>query len=297
MFLQDHNNCSALVLACSGGHTAVCSLLLAAGASISHTTNRGGTALMVASLCGHAACVRAIVKVAAPKDVNQCSSQGFTSLTLSCQEGHADCVKALLTAAAGVDLHSTAVRGGTALMMAAYRGHEACVRALLSSAAARHDVGGWQHIKGDASRCTALMAACKKGHHAIAAMLLTAGSCRFQIDNTGSTALSWAENSKVVKVFLRGVDYWTRQQHGSHLRCMQDAVHAVFLTRQRLDAHVGKALGTLRLPRTLPHVPEEIWHLVCSFLRSADFARSHASREGRPEYTPFNFVNCLPKLL
>ena len=84
--------------------------------------------------------------------------------------------------------------------------------------------------------------------------------------------------------FLSGVDYWQRTLHGGHSWAMRRVMEALMLTRQRLDAPAPAAREvTTRVTRrrsaataalaarTLVHLPEEIWLLVCGSLRSADF--------------------------
>ena len=65
---------------------------------------------------------------------------------------------------------------------------------------------------------------------------------------------------------------------------MRDVVLAVMLVRQRLDAapqtaaaarptRRRRAIAAANTAHTLVHLPEEIWLLMCGFLRSADFRR------------------------
>ena len=114
-----------------------------------------------------------------------------------------------------------------------------------------------------------------------------AGSCRFAVDQAGSTALELAGDSKEVKAaFLSGIDYWERRRHTGHAWAMKAVVWTLLLSRGR---HAACSRGNSpvntpprlagRDPRsrpptptpTLPLLPEEIWLVVCSFLRSADF--------------------------
>ena len=76
-----------------------------------------------------------------------------------------------------------------------------------------------------------------------------------------------AKDAAARKVFASGVDYWQRKLHGGHSRAMKRAVLAMMLVRQRLDAEAAAAGAA----HALVHLPEEIWLLMCAFLRSADF--------------------------
>ena len=112
----------------------------------------------------------------------------------------------------------------------------------------------------------------------MASLLLVAGGCRFALEDapaeTRRTPLELAKDAKegraVRAVFLSGVDYWQRRRHGGHSWAMRQVVLAVMLARQRLDAAPPPILGGGGA-RALVHLPEEIWLLMCGFLRSADF--------------------------
>ena len=148
---------------------------------------------------------------------------------------------------------------------------------------------------------TALHHACKNQDAELAAVLLAAGSCRFVQEaapcDTRRPPLDLAAGSKAVRaVFLSCVDYWQRRRHGGHSWAMKRVVLAMMLVRQRLDARPrapspSSAAGPARaLPaahaaaappsclqrerpaaRCLVHLPEEVWLLMCAFLRGADF--------------------------
>ena len=109
-------------------------------------------------------------------------------------------------------------------------------------------------------------------------------------------------------VFLSGIDYWQRGKHARHSTAMKHTVHALMLVRLRLSASASSGgntgagedgdkdadrdpgppvgagsvsaagahaqVGTPGSPHEeacLPHLPEELWLAVCSYLRSADF--------------------------
>ena len=102
-------------------------------------------------------------------------------------------------------------------------------------------------------------------------LLLVAGGCRFALGGAAAnqTPLDCAAgDTAVLKVFASGVDYWQRKRHGGHSWTMRRVVLALMLARQRLDATRPVALAA----PALVHLPEEIWLLVCGFLRSADFS-------------------------
>ena len=168
----------------------------------------------------------------------------------------------------GIDAnYTTASAGFTALTLAVLMGKPACVRAL--AAAGRVDVNQQSPQRGNRS---ALHMACSARSAEMAELLLLAGGRRALRDDHGSTPLDYAEGSKgVVAVFASGVDYWQRTRHTDHTRALKEAVAALLLARQRLDARAALPPAPPPALPPLPHLPEEIWLAACRFLCSADF--------------------------
>ena len=186
----------------------------------------------------------------------------------------------------------------SALTSTVRRGKAACVRALVAAKGIGHSIA-------DCEGRTALHVACEgdlectEERAEIVSLLLVAGSCRFALCEDSATfewraivgpqtrachvgqcrhahadaprtetALSLAGGNEAVRaVFLAGVDYWQRSRHGGHSWAMRRVVRAIMLARQRLDARARAAADDA----AWLHLPEEIWLLVCGFLRSADF--------------------------
>ena len=92
----------------------------------------GFTALMWATLNGHADTVKALTCVGA--DVNMQDKCGKTALMLASEKGHADVVKVLLDA--GADVNAQDDNGNTALSLAEQNGH-AGIADMLRNAGAR----------------------------------------------------------------------------------------------------------------------------------------------------------------
>ena len=252
--------------------------------------------LIIAAEEGRVDCLRALL-AADGVMVNSPDSLGYTALMHAAEIGKASCVRALL-ADARVDVNSVSDYGWSALRCAADGNQTECVRALVGHGGVDLDLAN--DYEGVFYSWTALHHACSTNNAEAASLLLVAGSCRFALEAadapggsaTGRAPLSLAGNSKegqaVRAVFLSGVDYWQHRRHAAHSRAMRDAVLAVMLVRQRLDASPQpavavavaarstrrrRAAAAALTARALVHLPEEIWLLMCGFLRSADYRR------------------------
>ena len=286
---------SALADAASGGHTAILRTLLAVDGIDVNLVGEGlgyCTALMLAAGEGHLECVLALLG-ADGIDVNEDGGGSTTWCTAAghaAQGNHTACLHALL-AAEGLTF---AQFDDTTLLDAVVdTGDEVSVRAIIAMKGInlRHsdEDSGW----------TALHTACYITHAAIVTLLLVAGADRFAAEtlpddkygredrldgaslDTRRLPLALADGSKegdaVRAVFLSGVDYWQRRRHGGHSWAMRQVVLAVMLVRQRLNTAATAAGGTATATPgqvALVHLPEEIWLLMCGFLRSADFPPS-----------------------
>ena len=270
---HDGYDCALTAAAQHGRAECVIALLAADGIDVNQTDDAGECAVVLAASEGHAACVRALV--AAPGiDINQASGADC-ALTCAAEHGRAECISALL-AADGIDVNQPDYFGQSALALAAEQGHAACVRALLAAKGVDHSI-----VDTDQSCKTALHHACAGKNAEMALLLLVAGSCRFALCRAKQgagvplteTPLALAGDDKAVRaVFLSGVDYWQRRRHGGHSWEMHQVVLAIMLARQRLDAAPPPTLfARVCGARALVHLPEEIWLLMCGFLRSADF--------------------------
>ena len=270
----DCDGIGALTVAAEHGHTeCVAALLEVAGINVDPADYSGLTPLLLAAKHGHLGCVRALLAVDGV-NTNHVSNGALgndTALALAAQHDRPDLIRALVEAD-GINVNLAGeLTGYAALHDAAECGAVECVHALLAAHAADRPTAE--------SRQTALHMACAAKNTAVASLLLVGGSCRFALaskfllgegvfGDATETPLGLAEGDKAMAtLFASGIDYWQRRQHGGHSRAMKRVVLVVMLARQRLDTNSAVAGGA----HGPVHLPEEIWLLMCGFLRSADF--------------------------
>ena len=107
----------------------------------------------------------------------------------------------------------------------------------------------------------------------MAALVLVGGGCRFAKNAKGCTPLELTSSKAIRELYRLGIDYWQRRRHAQHSHAMRQTVRALLLARQRLGARALPDLAPSRRQQphpTLARLPEEIWLLICTFLRSAD---------------------------
>ena len=166
-----------LYTACSHGHVAVVSVLLAAGAAKDLARADGMNPLFVACFRNHVEVVSALLAAGAAKGL--ATPEGFTPLYIACLRGHVAVVSALLVAGATKDLLIS--NGTTPLLGACLRDHVDVVSALLAAGASK------DLAKPDGT--TPLFAACLDGHFAIVSALLAAGAEKDLAMPSGATPL------------------------------------------------------------------------------------------------------------
>jgi ankyrin repeat protein len=140
----------------------------------------GKTALMEASLRGHADIVGTLIKAGA--DVNVKDDYGETALMFASGKGHYGTVKLLLGAGAAVNVQSTGT-SSTALMCAAKNGHDLVVQILMEAGA---------DINATAKGSTALLLASWRGATLIIETLIERGADVNAKDHSGMTPLMFA---------------------------------------------------------------------------------------------------------
>ena len=282
---------TALYSASKNGHLGVVKALLQAqNIEVNQASNRGHTVLYAAAYCGRTDVVEALL-AASDIDVNQATNSGYTGLHVAAQNGHLEVVK-LLLAASNIDANQTTTNGCTALYSAARDGHVAVVKVLLASpninlnqkttskghsalfAACKKDrpelvkaLLAAEHIdvnQRNAEHLTALHLAAGRGCEPIVELLLVGGGCRHALSADGKTPLQEAKTDKIRAIFSAGIDYWRLPRHKQHSRRMNRRLHLLALVQQRMNAGHCPGLASRCLPK-------EIWLLVFSFLRSADF--------------------------
>ena len=311
---EDDGDHTLLTAAADRGDAAVLSLLLGGGADANRTNeDNERTALIIACRKGRLECVRLLL-AAAGIELNTADDNGWSSLHHAAVTGHPACLAALL-AADGIETgHHDVYHDRTALNLAFYHADAGgCARQLAAlEGADLNNPDGWS------AEWTVLHHACYRRDAALAKVLLVAGGCRFALSRLGKKPLELcadapgevphpynhgndpgnyhdlrnpAAHAKELRaVFLSGVDYWQRKHHHGHAWLTKEAVKALLLVRQRLDARADPARGAspaqggrvLRSrarararPPPLPHLPEELWLFAFGFLRSADFVPAH----------------------
>jgi ankyrin repeat protein len=123
-------------------------LLLEHGADVNARGNNGNTALIQASIYGHAEAVLLLLERGA--HVNALNNTGQTPLIAASEFGHTDVVRLLLEL--GADVNARNCEGMTALIRAALRGHTVVVRLLIEARrrnAARMIQSRWRFIIAD----------------------------------------------------------------------------------------------------------------------------------------------------
>ncbi|MCJ1462893.1 hypothetical protein MMC07_001497 [Pseudocyphellaria aurata] len=123
-----------------------------------------GTALQVASICGHQEIVMLLVNNGA--DINKLGGgEHGTALHAAVYHGHEQIVRFLLKA--GADVNAQNAFYGTALHIASFNGHEQIVRLLLENGA---------NVNAHDGEVNALHAALSRGHEQVVRLLLTNGA-------------------------------------------------------------------------------------------------------------------------
>ena len=124
---SDEYGNTALHVAAVQGHTACIGVLLDRGADIKIKTNQGLTALHIAAHQSHTVCIGVLLDRGADAEIK--TNQGATALHLATQRGHTECIGVLLDR--GADIESKESQGFTALHVATDQGHIECTRLLL----------------------------------------------------------------------------------------------------------------------------------------------------------------------
>lgn len=197
------NGNTALIFASMCGHAQVVKLLLERGADVNALDKSGKTALMLASYNGRFEVLQALLNNGA--DVNIRDEDDWTALILACnppypQKVRREVAQALLDK--GADVNAKNRNGDTALIGASQSGHAELVQTLLEKGV---DVNAKRNINGR----TALMEAARSGdHRGLVQALLDKGADVTAKDNEGKTALmlaSYNGHREVVHV-LKGAE-------------------------------------------------------------------------------------------
>lgn len=170
------------------------SLLLAAGADATITSQHGATPLFMAADAGHEDVVEALLSDSRGASVvNVVDAAGFSALSTACMKGHLACVERLLKA--GAALCSLPGMRGPPLLKAAQGGHMRIFELLLQSGATVDEPCA------DKSQVTALYMAAQLDNPPMVQMCLQFGADPDSTNaRTGSTALLFAAERGYLQV-------------------------------------------------------------------------------------------------
>jgi ankyrin repeat protein len=188
---ESENGCTALMEAARQGCTATVQTLIMEGADINIADKHGWTALMLASREGHTGTVRVLIQAGAVMEMRNEDSE--TALLIAYQHGVSAAVHELRQARAGLNLQDRSTRRKM-LWIAAKAGDNRLLQECLVGASAadfdfeKCDTSGWTF--------TVLGIAAKEGHTDIIIALIKAGAgVNHRTKEAGDTALmAAAEN-------------------------------------------------------------------------------------------------------
>ena len=310
---------TALFLASENGHVEVVRILLQIqGIDVNTRNALGITPLMIASEGMHVGVVRLLVGVSSI-DINQQNHQGFTALHFSSKRRQfsnesgttrcrADVVKVLVRQQY-IDVNIACRIGWTAMYAAAQAGYVEVVQILASlpniDVNRANKMFGWTPLivasegKEESHMTivklliatrnidinqeakdgqTALHVACRVGNAEMTTILLVGGACRLKTDGDGELPVALAHNNgheDTKKLFDTGIEFWWIKRHRGHCVGMRRLVYVALLLQNY--THSRKH----RDSRARKHwLPKEMWLLICSFIRSADYAVAAPENDG-----------------
>lgn len=176
---QGSHRLTPLHAACEAGNHGCVSLLLSVArgrVDVNAETVKGETALYLACVSNHPACVKALLTHEAT-DPNRTDSRKRTPVLAACLAGAAESLAALLALGDRIDVNTACDDGRTPLFAACVDGRTACAKALLDGAGDRLDVN--YRVGGSAS---ALLAACFYGHIDCVRVLFAGAGSRLDLD-------------------------------------------------------------------------------------------------------------------
>ena len=133
---DDHERCreilaKLLIFAVKDGLSQYVNELIKAGADVNMKDAEEDTALNLAAIMGHEACLKLLI--AAGADVNHSDIYGYTALMLAVARNHTLCVKELIES--GADVNTKDPEGDTFLNSLAHTESEDCLKLLIDAGA------------------------------------------------------------------------------------------------------------------------------------------------------------------
>jgi ankyrin repeat protein len=191
---EDEDLCTALWYAASSGHDTVVDLLVERGASVFTMNLDRKTPLMIATINGHAKCVRLLLQ-RSTVNVNGTDRKGKTAVDYACEKQHVQIFKLLVEEGGAQTNIRCSQDGRTLLMRACKLGCKGIVDILLKmTTTANIDAM-------DIYRRTALYYACK--HPDVFELLLKHGASTMHIDRMAKTVLMRSVEAGCVPVVQR----------------------------------------------------------------------------------------------
>ncbi len=178
------NGKTALMIAARAGRVDLVNRLLDSRANPDARTITGGTPLMFAAISGSIPVLTRLLDAGA--DVNATGSNGWNALMVVAAKGHDRAAQLLLDA--GADINAADIYLWTPLHRATYENRVSVVRILLG----HNDV---DLRRQDDHGATALHHAAAGGHREIAQILVDAGADPQQVDLSGRSPATYAEQS------------------------------------------------------------------------------------------------------
>jgi ankyrin repeat protein len=226
LLLELERDCVAV--AAQNGDAEALKKLIANGAAVHATFDRGVTTLMRAAENGHVAAVKVLIDNGAEinADINATDDRGLTALMRAAQNGHFVVVQVLI--AKGADIHATDKQGVNALMLAAYSRHTLAQKLLIRA-----------KDKNDGT--TALMFASSFGHTDTVHVLIKHKANIEEVDDNGNTALLLAAqkgHTDTVHALIK---------HGANIKAEnKDGNTARMLAEQNRYPNIVQMLENLR---------------------------------------------------
>ena len=297
-----HSGGTAIMEAAEQGRLDIARLLLDRSADPNQARTDGGhTALMGAAQGGHLEAARLLLdRSAGPNQAR--TDDGHTALMCAADNGRLEVARLLLDRSADPNQARTD-DGYTALMLAAQAGH---LKSVLLLVVYRANTAA---VDNDGE--TACDAALNNGHQTIADCLKAiegwpvfkiAAACRFHADVRAmlrrgtidpaacpradiTTAITFPANTlwrgspapcpATTALVNAALSSWSPGRHFLYHPGVRSSIHTVLLGAERLRRRHGAQSGARRSTRRLQvlpaGMPNELWCIVCSFFRRADW--------------------------